>query len=170
MRQYAHKLAGIFPDTQTLDESEQLFREAGFTGEQVNRIHAEEPVRDQERKIEAESGGVRNEFIRDISVGTGVGGVAGAIGATGIGLGLPALYVSAPVVAPLMVLGYAATIGGLVGAVHGLHLKEDVLTSVVEDALHEGYPVLMIHAADKQQAEKAHELMQSTMHVEEMRA
>lgn len=170
MRQYPHKLAGIFPDTAALAQSEQLFREAGFSVEQVNSILADEPVRRQERKIESESGGVRDEFVRDISVGTGVGGVVGAAGAAGIGLGLPALFVSAPVVAPLMVLGYAATIGGLAGAIHGLHIKEDVLTSVVEDALHQGYPVLMIHARDKQQAEKAHELMKSTMQVEEVRA
>ncbi|MFP3873567.1 MAG: hypothetical protein ACLFQT_01440 [Thiohalophilus sp.] len=170
MRQYPHKLAGIFPDTTSLDRAEQLFREAGFPGDQVNRIHSGETLREQEQKIESESGGVRNEFIRDISMGTGIGGVGGALGAAGIGLGLPALYVSAPVVAPLMVIGYAATIGGLAGAVHGLHVKEDVLTSVVEDALHNGYPVLMVHTSDKSETEKAHELMQSTMQIKEVSA
>lgn len=170
MRQYPHKLAGIFPDTTSLAQAEQLFVEAGFNREQVNRIQSDEALREQERKIESESNGVRNEFIRDISVGTGVGGVGGALGAAGIGLGLPALYVSAPVVAPLMVIGYAATIGGLAGAVHGLHVKEDVLTSVTEDALNNGYPVLMVHTSDKRETEKAHDLMASTMQVKEISA
>ncbi|MDY6979593.1 MAG: hypothetical protein SV201_06900 [Pseudomonadota bacterium] len=170
MRQHPHKLAGIFPDTTSLAEAEKLFLDEGFSREQVNRIQAGEAEREQEQKIESESGGVRNEFIRDISVGTGVGGVGGAIGAAGIGLGLPALYVSAPVVAPLMVIGYAATIGGLAGAVRGLHVKEDVLTAVVEDALHNGYPVLMVHTSDKSETEKAHELMESTMQIKEVSA
>lgn len=170
MRQYPHKLAGIFPDTTSLTRAEQLFREAGFSQEQVQRIQPGDALREQEQKIESESSGVRNEFIRDISVGTGVGGMGGAIGAAGIGLGLPALYVSAPVVAPLMVIGYAATIGGLAGAVHGLHVKEDVLTAVVEDTLNNGYPVLMVHARDKREIEKAHELMASTMDIKEVSA
>jgi len=168
MRQYPHKLAGIFPDSTSLAQAEKLFVEAGFSREQVNRIQTGEALREQEQKIESESSGVRNEFIRDISVGTGVGGVGGAIGAAGIGLGLPALYVSAPVVAPLMVIGYAATIGGLAGAVRGLHVKEDVLTSMVEDALHNDYPVLMVHTGDKRETEMAHELMQSTMQIKEV--
>lgn len=68
-----------------------------------------------------------------------------------------------------MVLGYAATIGGVAGAIHGLHVKEDVLTAVVEDALKEGYPVLMIEARDEAEAENAHKLMQSTMHIDEVK-
>ncbi len=129
MKQYPHKLAGIFPDSTSLAQAEKLFHDAGFSKEQVNPVQAGEAVREQEKKIEPESTGVRKEFVRDIAMGTGVGGVGGAIGAAGIGLGLPALYVSAPVVAPLMVIGYAATVGGLAGAIRGLHVKEDMLTS-----------------------------------------
>lgn len=168
VRQYQHKLAGISPESDAIEESERLFRKQGFRDEQISVIKPDELLQTQQHKIESESNGVRDEFVRDISIGTGVGGVAGAFGATGIGLGLPALFVSAPIVAPLMVFGYAATIGGVAGAIVGLHVKEDVLTSVVEDALHKGYPVLMVHARDKQEAKQAHELMQSTMPVETM--
>lgn len=169
MSEYQHKLAGIFPDAGAMEQAERLFLDKGFQTGQITPIRAEEAVEEQQHKIESESGAVRDEFIKDISMGTGVGGVAGAAGAAGIGLGAPALFVSAPVVAPLMVLGYAATIGGVAGAIHGLHVKEDVLTAVVEDALKEGYPVLMIEARDEAEAENAHKLMQSTMHIDEVK-
>ncbi|MDZ7805338.1 hypothetical protein [Thiohalophilus sp.] len=39
----------------------------------------------------------------------------------------------------------------------------------MEDALKEGYPVLMIEARDKAEAEDAYKLMQSTMRIDEVK-
>lgn len=167
MRKYQHKLAGIFPDSGAVKKSEQLFREQGFGDQQVKIIQSDDSLHAQHRKIESESGGVRDEFVRDIIIGVAAGGMVGVVAAVVIGLVLPGLYASAAVTAPLMVFVYAVTIGGVIGAIYSLHLREDVLTSTVEEALHEGYPVLMIHAVNRKEVKKAHKLMQSTSYLQE---
>ncbi|MGB7930812.1 MAG: hypothetical protein WCH04_01070, partial [Gammaproteobacteria bacterium] len=72
-------------------------------------------------------------------------------------------FVSAPVVGPLMLLGYGAMIGGTVGALRGLKLSENMLTGLVKDALKEDYHVVVIHAASEEGQQRVQDVINTTM-------
>jgi hypothetical protein len=77
-------------------------------------------------------------------------------------LGTPALFVSAPVVGSLMVLGYGALFGGMVGAIRGLGLRENMLSGLVKDALKAGYHAIIIHAANKDAQRRVQDVISKT--------
>jgi hypothetical protein len=62
----------------------------------------------------------------------------------------PALYVSAPVVDSLVVLGYGALIDGAAGTIRGLRLQENLLVDLLRDALRAGFYVVLLLAANSE--------------------
>ncbi|MFN2309006.1 MAG: hypothetical protein ABR553_04630 [Gammaproteobacteria bacterium] len=79
------------------------------------------------RAIEAEQLATRNRLIQDILVGTGVGTVVGAAGAVAIAVILPSLFISVPVIGPLMVTGYGSSLGMTAGGIKALKIKWGLL-------------------------------------------
>lgn len=75
----------------------------------------------------------------------------------------PTLFVSAPVVGPLIVLGYGADIAGVAGAVRGLQLHRDLLAALLKDALAAGYYVVIVHAAGEDEQRRARDLINASM-------
>ncbi|MHB1214053.1 MAG: hypothetical protein ACYCY9_03605 [Thiobacillus sp.] len=70
---------------------------------------------------------------------------------------------SAPVVAPLVVLGYAAVIGGTAGAILGIKPREGMLAGMVKDALKAGFYVVIVHAANHAAQQRAEAVISQTM-------
>ena len=54
-------------------------------------------------------------------------------------------------------------IGGTVGAIHGLKLRENVLADVVKDTIKAGYHVIIVHAASEETERRVRDVIQSTM-------
>jgi hypothetical protein len=77
--------------------------------------------------------------------------------------GAASLYVSAPVVAPLVILGYGALVGGAPGAVRDLDLAQPTFDDLINDALDAGFYVLMVHARDKQKRRQARDVLDRTI-------
>jgi uncharacterized membrane protein len=66
-------------------------------------------------------------------------------------------------VAPLIVMGYGAAIGGMGGAITGLHIEKTRLSSMVQDALKGGFFVVLVHGRDENAYRKAREVMETTV-------
>ena len=164
--EFKHELAGIYPDQGQARQAYDAFVEAGFGERELRLMTPEEFDTDPDqvsRDIEPESAGTRDQIIKDTAMGAAAGGGVGAAGAAGIGLMAPALFAAGPVVAPLMVMGYGALIGGMGGAVSGLHLEKTHLAAVVEDALKGGMYAVLVHTRDEQAYERAHDVMADTV-------
>ncbi|MCO6411425.1 MAG: hypothetical protein J5I92_01650 [Thiogranum sp.] len=73
------------------------------------------------------------------------------------------LFVSAPVVGPLIVLGYGAEIAGVAGAVRGLQLHRDLLAALVKDALTAGYYAVIVHAEREDAQRRARDVINASM-------
>lgn len=164
--EFKHELAGIYADKEAAEKAHEALIGAGFDASDIRLIPPAKVTEDEDavsRDIEPESGGTRDQILKDTAVGTAVGGGVGAVGAGAIGLMAPMLFAAAPVVAPLIVMGYGAAIGGMGGAITGLHIEKTRLASIVQDALKGGFFVVLVHARDEAAYRKARDVMETTV-------
>lgn len=158
---YPHKIAAIYPDAQTADAARVALEAAELGDIEIVHLHAGSPH--IAHGIEPEQAATRNRFIQDILVGTGIGTAVGAAGAGVIALALPSLFLSVPVVGPLMVAGYGTSLGMTAGAVKALKVKEGLLSGMVQDAIKAGFHVLIVHSADAATHERAEAVVGTTL-------
>jgi hypothetical protein len=130
-----YKLAAVFPDERTAAAAVDALDAATLDGVRVL------------------------EFAPDTSgVDRAVGPAAGVTAATA-----PALYVSAPVVGSLVVLGYGALIDAAAGTIRGLRLRESLLADLLKDALRAGCYVVLLLAASSEARRHAEAVISVTL-------
>ncbi|WP_409525735.1 hypothetical protein [Nitrincola sp. MINF-07-Sa-05] len=116
---------------------------------------------------EAKSDNVLKNIMVDGAVGTAVGTGIGALGSVALAATSVTLFVASPVVAPLMLLGWGASIGGLIGAAagatEGVDKKEGWLSDLVSDAISQGHVVLVVETLNEQEAATARRVMQDSV-------
>lgn len=159
--QYPYKLAAIYADAASANAAVGMLEHAGLGDARIIRLMPGQPGVDS--AIEPESAGTRNSLTMDTLTGGIAGAGAGALMVGAVTALTPALFVSAPVVAPLIILGYGSLIGGTAGAVHGVRLRELALAGLVKDALKAGYHVVMVHCANERIRERAQAVIGETM-------
>lgn len=158
---YPYKVAAVYPDNAAA--------EAAILGLNIENLGDVEVVRLEpgtnqiDQAIEPEREQTRDTVVNDTVTGCVVGTAAGTVVTGAAALVAPALFVSAPVVGPLVVLGYGAMIGGTVGAIRGLKMYENMLSGLVKDALKEGYHVVVIHAASEEGQQRVQDVINTTM-------
>ena len=111
----------------------------------------------QEARTDSE--GVRNDVLRDGAIGTAVGTAVGAAGTAVLAVAGVSLFVAAPVVGALAMLGWGASLGGLVGAMVGAESSRGKISDLIQDALAGGHVVLAVQAANPAQARRAEQLI-----------
>lgn len=159
--QYPHKVAAVYHDASSASEARRCLELADIGDIRVRLLDS--TVIDPETGIEPEQNGTRNRFIQDILLGGSIGAAVGTAGAGAAAALLPSLFISAPVVAPLVVAGYGATLGAGAGAVKSMKVREDMLAGLVEDALREGFHVLVLHAPNTEIRKQAEAIIESTV-------
>ena len=107
----------------------------------------------------ADSDAVRNDVLRDGAIGTAVGTLAGAAGTAVLAVAGVSLFMAAPVVGALAMLGWGASVGGLVGAITGVERRRGDVSDLIQDALAGGHVVLSVQAANPAQARLAERLI-----------
>lgn len=155
---YPYKVTAVYPDDATVETAARVLENANLGDVRIVRL---EPGTNNEVDpgIEPDTEASRDALLRDTATGGAAGTAAGAAVAGATAVTAPTLFVSAPIVGPLIVLGYGALIGGTVGAIRGLKLRENVLAALVKDSLKAGYHVIVIHAADRDAQRRAQEVV-----------
>jgi hypothetical protein len=158
---YPHKVAALYPDAAAAKAAITALAAADLGDREVMQL--EPGATDIDRVIEPETEATGETVTRDMVSGGAAGTVAGAAVAGASTLVAPTLFVSAPVVGPLIVLGYGAVIGGVPGAIRGLRLREGVLAGLVKDALESGCYVVLVHVANDELKRRAQDVLDQTM-------
>ena len=158
---YPHKVAAIYPGIVEAEAAAMALVDSNIDG--IDIVQLAPGAEDIGLAIDQETEATRDTLTRDAAVGTAAGTAAGAATAGAIALAASSLFISAPVVAPLMVLGYGALIGGTVGALRGLKLREGELAGLVKDALDAGYYALIVHAENGKSRDRAQEVIDLTL-------
>lgn len=103
------------------------------------------------------------------AVGTGTG--IGALAEVALVAANVSLFIASPLLAPLMPLGWGASIGGLIGATSGAvstatpdaQKNEGWLSALVRDAIASGQIVLVVRAQSEQEAAIARDVIQASV-------
>jgi hypothetical protein len=154
-------VCGIYHDEKSARQTLENLRKGGFTDERLRIIDPHDPYKGS--KLEPRGEGVAKEIVKDILIGSGVGGGVGVAGSAALALAQTAVFMSNPVLGTLMIAGYAATVGGIAGALKGVKLKETDMIGVASDALKEGYWIVAVHAADQDQEDKANRIFSESV-------
>jgi hypothetical protein len=104
---------------------------------------------------------VLKDMLVDGAIGTAVGTGVGAIGTVMLWAASVTLFVASPLVAPLAMLGWFASVGGIAGAVagaasdQGKNGKEGKFSELVMDSIQAGNVVLVVHTHGESDRELA---------------
>lgn len=158
MERYTYKLAGIYSNRAEAEQALQHVIAAGFAHEQVRCAWPDDQYVD--RKVEPETKASRNHLVRNTVIGLLIGAVVGLLATVAIVLLQPGMFAAAPIWGPLIVTGYAATVGLVVGAFTGLRMREGQLASAIVDEINRGGYAVIVQARDSREAQRAEQLLQ----------
>lgn len=149
---YPHRVAALYPDAQTARAAVNALDAAALDDVRVFRIGP--GVSNIDRAITPGNGFACDPIAQDAARGTTAGRAAALA---------PTLFVSAPVVAALVILGYGAVIGKTTAAVLGLRLRETILAGLVKDSIKAGCHVVVLHAVSDEAQQQAEAVIRATL-------
>ncbi len=165
MNEYRHHVSGFFAHR---EEAEIVFSklvERGMPPERL-RLFETDPAASDTASNEG-SNAVLKDVLVDATIGTAVGTGIGALGSVALAAASVSLFIASPLVAPLMLLGWGASIGGLigaaVGATPGAGNKDGWLSDLVGDAIASGQVVLVAETRTEQETAVAREVIQAAV-------
>ena len=162
MDEYRHHISGFFAHRDEAKSALSRLVEQGLPRERL-RIYANDPVASDTAPQEG-SDAVLKDVLVDATVGTAVGTGIGALGTVALAAASVSLFVASPLVAPLMLLGWGASIGGLIGAAAGATPgagnKDGWLSDLIGDAIASGQVVLVAETRTEQETAVATEVIQ----------
>lgn len=158
MDKYQHHVSGFFAHREEAEGAFGRLVERGIPRAQMQLLGAASGPEVAEPK--GESNDVLSNVLVDGAIGTAVGT---GIGALALVAGGATLFVASPLVAPLVLLGWGASLGAFVGAAAGATKAEEPregwLADMVQDAIANGQVVLVIQTFSEDQTATASEIV-----------
>jgi len=142
----SHKVAALYSNVDEAERVRQHLINGGIAAGEVAVL--------KDLPLPPDMGGndeVLKDMLVDGAIGTAVGTGVGAIGTAMLWAASVTLFVASPVVAPLAMLGWFASVGGIAGAVAGAASqeakkgKEGKFSELVMDAIQSGNVVLVVY-------------------------
>jgi len=158
---YCHHVSGFFAHREEAEGALSRLVERGLSRDQLQLFDADSgPVL---TKPEGESNEVLTNVLVDGAIGTVVGTGIGALAQPALVAGSVTLFVASPLVAPLVMLGWGASLGAFVGAAAGANTdaehKDGWLSDLVRDAIASGQVVLVAQTRTEQETAIAREVV-----------
>lgn len=165
MNEYRHHVSGFFAHRDEAESALSRLVQQGLPRERM-QIYATDSTSSSPAQ-EAKSDGVLQDVLVDGAIGTAVGTGVGALGSVALAATSVTLFIASPLVAPLMLLGWGASIGGLIGAAAGATAgsgdKEGRLSDLISDAIAGGQVVLVAETRNEQETENAREVIKDSV-------
>lgn len=153
MNDQTHIVSGIYTSRVEAETVRDRLIERGVPRQQM---HLVESARSADNSKQAMDDEVLKDVLVDGVVGAAVGTGIGILAEVALVAANVTLFVASPLIAPLAMLGWGASLGGLVGAAVGADVPEEnpgKLSDLVLDAIRSGHVVLV--AYPKTEAEVA---------------
>lgn len=161
MDEYRHYVSGFFAHREEAEGAVTRLAERGIPRAQLQLFDADSGPVVAEPK--GESNEVLNKVLVDGAIGTVVGAGIGGLAQLALVAGSVTLFVASPLVAPLVMLGWGASLGAFVGAAAGANAgvehKEGWLADLVHDAIANGQVVLVAETRSTEQTAIAREIV-----------
>jgi hypothetical protein len=119
---------------------------------------------------QADDNGVLTHVLVDGAIGTAVGTGIGVLAELALVAANVSLFIASPLIAPLAMLGWGASLGGLVGAAVGAeNLSGDTaemkgsFSALIRDAISSGQVVLVAETRTEQETANARQVMKASV-------
>jgi hypothetical protein len=152
MSEYKHHVSGFFVNRAEAHIAFSKLVDQGIPTGQL-RIYDNETAA-REPAPEANSNTALKGMIVDGAVGVAVGTGIGALAELALVIANVSLFIASPLLAPLVMLGWGASLGGVVGAVIGAEStekKDGKFADLVQDAIMHGQVVLVAQTSSEQE-------------------
>lgn len=168
MSEYRHHVSGFF--AQPVD-AEYVLAQLVMLGLPRERLYLSNT--DPTPRASAPQAGdnrVLTNVLVDGAIGTAVGTGIGALTELALVAANVSLFIASPLIAPLAMLGWGASLGGLVGAAVGAEShagnkteKKGTFSALIRDAISSGQVVLVAETRTEQETESARQVMQAAV-------
>ncbi|MDP3848681.1 MAG: hypothetical protein Q8R10_19865 [Pseudomonas sp.] len=118
MDDYRHHVSGFFPHRDKADSTLATLLEHGIPSAQL-QIFVDAGQVPPAPAPQRKSNGVLKDMLVDGAIGTAVGGGLAGLASIGLAAANVSLFIASPLLAPLMLFGGGASLGGFFGAVVG---------------------------------------------------
>lgn len=164
MRQYHHQISGFFSHRDQAETAYAELLKQGITTTQLT-------LRDTDSTPPASASLAGNESSNDVlksvlistAIGVAIGSVAGIVVELALTAANINLFVASPLIAPLVLIGWGASIGGFIGAAIGAMKKNQPVTQLVQEAILTGQIALVVDTHNRQQTVAAKTVMNSAV-------
>jgi hypothetical protein len=165
MNDYRHHVSGFYRHRDDAESTLSMLVEQGLPRERLHIFTADSTSASPAQ--EAKSDGVLKDVLVDGAIGVAVGTGIGALGTVAVAATSVTLFIASPLVAPLVMLGWGASLGGLIGAAAGTTAgdgnKEGWLSDLVSDAIANGHVVLVAETRTMQETTTAREVIKASV-------
>lgn len=169
MNEYRHHVSGFFASRQEAESALSRLIERGLLRERLQIFAADSAP--PGTASQADSNEVLKDVLVDGAIGTAVGTGVGALAELALVAASVTLFVASPLIAPLAMLGWGASLGGFIGAAVGaVHNgksntgeKEGTFSALVRDAISSGQVVLVADTLTEQETTIAREVIQASV-------
>jgi hypothetical protein len=161
MTTYIHHVSGFFAQRDEANNAVEKVIAQGIARERVQIYSADSPVTKHE--AEESSNKVLKDVLVDGGIGTAVGTGIGALIQVGLIAANVTLFIASPLIAPLVLLGWGASIGGVVGASIGAAENAKPLSALVEDAIKSGQIVVVVETHSEAETAIAQEVIKASI-------
>jgi hypothetical protein len=143
MNEYRHHVSGFFALRADAERVRDTLVERGLPRDQVDLFDS--TVNSTVKAPVAGSNEVLRDVLVDGAIGTAVGTGIGALAQVALVAANVSLFIASPLIAPLAMLGWGASLGGLIGAAAGAETKQGGFSALVSDAISSGQFVVVAH-------------------------
>jgi hypothetical protein len=161
MNNPVHRVVGFYDTLAQAEATRERLLAHGLPPERVRTLRPGQGGAGPEG--EANSDDVLKELVRDGAIGTAAGTVAGAAGSLALAAANISLFLASPVLGTLVMLGWGASLGGLLGAAVGAQTRTGDTADLVKDALASGHVVLVVHTDSEAQTVRARQVIADSM-------
>jgi hypothetical protein len=161
MDNYIHHVSGIFSHRDAATSALTRLVDRGIPNNRLQLFDSNStlPASSQQAK----SNVVLKDMVVDGAIGTAVGTGIGALAEVALVAANVTLFVASPLIAPLALLGWGASLGATIGATVGAKVssenKEGWLSDLIKDAITNGQVVLVVKTLTKHETEIAQEVI-----------
>lgn len=163
MENYLDSVTGIYPRLEHAQAVANTLLEKGFKREQLQIIANEAASVSKAAKQGEDDKEVLKNVVVDGAIGTTIGAGIGALGQVAIVAANVSLFVASPLLAPLVMIGWGAAIGGFIGAANGISDQDKQFKDLVKDAVEQGNVVLVVNTLTDEETELARQLVRVSM-------
>jgi len=161
MTTYVHYVSGFFAHREEADDVIEKLIAQGIAPDRVQIYKQNSPTPTHEAT--ESSNQVLKDVLIDGTIGTAVGTGVGALIQVALIATNVTLFVASPLIAPLVLLGWGASIGGVVGASIGAAENTKPLSALIEDAIASGQIVVVAETRTEAETTIAQEIIKASI-------